>query len=75
MSTWVLTIFLAYAGDIATGGGVALSSSSRDFYHREECLQARKEQIDAFREAGFKRYAVTCAKRSGPLLEPVGGVK
>jgi hypothetical protein len=69
MTTWTLLIFLAYSGG-ADMGGVALEKFNLDYFSLDECKAARREQIKDFVEAGFKRFTVTCHKRSGPFLEP-----
>jgi hypothetical protein len=73
MTTYMLWIWLAYNPcDLQTGEACrpVVTESSKEFFSSSDCDQARKSQLVAFQQAGFRRFTAICHKRSGPFLEP-----
>jgi hypothetical protein len=73
MTTWMLWIWLAYNPCDAQSGETCravVTESSKEFFNEKDCVAARRTQISAFHNTGFKRYTAECHKRSGPFLEP-----
>lgn len=73
MTTWMLWIWLSYNPCDMKEGDMCrpvIAESSKEFFSEKDCIEARRNQLVAFQQAGFRRYTATCNKRTGPLMGP-----